>query len=234
MMQTMPNLEIAVTSLVDALRAQEGGADSVEISHDLSVGGLTPALDLVRDVRDALTIDIHVIIRPHARSFVYTPDEQSQILEQIAAYAETGINGLVFGALRADDHRVDLDLMRRAAHAGAPRILTLHRALDESAQADESIQALSGTIPRILTSGPAANAWDGREGLRTWVQTFGSTVRFVASGGLTVERLSAYAAHVGAHEYHFGGAARTNGAVDVEKVKRLREILARIHDERST
>jgi copper homeostasis protein CutC len=42
-----PKLEIAVTSLQDALNAVAGGADSVEISHDLAAGGLTPARPLV-------------------------------------------------------------------------------------------------------------------------------------------------------------------------------------------
>ena len=52
----MPRLEIAVTSLDDALQAQQGGADSIEISEDLSVGGLTPTFDLVRQIREAMTI----------------------------------------------------------------------------------------------------------------------------------------------------------------------------------
>jgi copper homeostasis protein len=93
----MPQLEIAALSLEDGIAAQDGGADSIEISRDLSVGGLTPDFDLVRRTRDALRIDIHVMVRPHARDFCYTEREFDTILEDARALAQTGITGVVFG-----------------------------------------------------------------------------------------------------------------------------------------
>jgi len=82
----MPNLEIAALTLQDVRNAQAGGANSVEISHDLSVGGLTPDFDLVRRARDAAHLDIYVMIRPHARSFHYDPRDIDIILDN-ARYA---------------------------------------------------------------------------------------------------------------------------------------------------
>lgn len=220
----MPDLEIAVTSLEDAMNAQAGGADSIEISHDLSVGGLTPDADLVRAICDAVQIEVNVIVRPHARDFCYTPDEIDLILEQTRALASMPIQGIVFGALDAQG-RVNIPLIRKVVEAAAPLPVTLHRALDESANPEESLQALTGIVPRVLTSGPAPNAWEGRHALRQWVSAFGQRFRFVASGGLKMDQLAEYAAYVQAHEYHLGGAARTNGVVNVEKVKRLKAVL---------
>ncbi len=220
----MSKLEIAITTLEDAIHAQAGGADSVEISHDLSVGGLTPSLELVRQIRDAVKIDLHVIVRPHARDFVYTPDEISVILEQTQSIAQIGITGLVFGALTADKS-VDIPTTRKVVQAAGKLPVTFHRALDESRDAEAGVHALIGIVPRILTSGPAPTAWEGRESLRQWVQNYGQYFRFVAAGSLKAENLTEFARYVRAPEYHFGSAAKIDEVVNVEKVKRLREIL---------
>lgn len=222
---SMPALEIATTSLDDALHAQAGGADSIEISQNLALGGLTPPLDLVRRIRDAVTLEVNVIVRPHARDFVYTPAEIDTILTDTAALAQIGIDGIVFGACTPANY-LDIELIRQVREAASGVPITVHRALDESADPEAALIALRGIVPRILTSGPALNAWDGRDGLQHWVATHGDHFRFVASGGLKLEHLAEYAAQVRAHEYHFGSAARTGGVVAVDKVRQLRAVLA--------
>lgn len=223
-MTNAPQLEIAITSLPDALNAQLGGAHSIEISQDLDRDGLTPPLALIQAIRDALTIDIHVIIRPHDRDFIYTPPEVDLILEQTRTISRMGITGLVFGA-QGPDQRINATLMEQVVQAAEGVPVTLHRALDRSVEPAQALQALTGIIPRVLTSGPAANAWDGRDGLREWVQHYGTQFTFVAAGSLKADQLAAYKNHVQAHAYHFGSAARTDGTVDPVKVEHLREIL---------
>lgn len=220
----MPQLEIAALSLEDAVAAQRGGADSIEISRDLSVGGLTPDFDLVRRARDAVQIDIHVMIRPHARSFVYAEREIDSIVEDASVLTQTGITGIVFGALTPDRH-LDLALIRQVAEVAAPLPVTVHRALDESAEPERALEKLVGIVPRVLTAGPAPTAWEGRAALAQWTHTFGDQFRFVISGGLKPEHLPDMLATVQAHAYHFGGAARTSGVVDVDKVRTLRTLL---------
>ena len=223
----MPKLEIAATTLQDAQRAQQGGADSIEISQDLTVGGLTPPLDLVQQIRAAVTLHVHVIVRPHARDFVYTAAEIDQILADTHALAQIGIDGIVFGALTKSG-TFDTALTTTVKNAAHPVPITIHRALDECINPEEALTELMGVVPRVLTSGPAANAWDGRGGLQQWVQRFGESFQFVASGGLRMDHLPTYVHIVNAHEYHFGSAARANHAVDVEKVRQLGEIIKRV------
>lgn len=220
----MPKLEIAAATVADALAARDGGADSIEISRDLSVGGLTPDFDLVRSARAAVQIAIHVIIRPHARDFRYTEREIDTILEDARRLAQTGINGVVFGALTPERH-LDLARIWRVAEAAAPLPLTVHRALDESNEPEAALEKLIGMVPRVLTAGPAPNAWEGRGGLARWVGAYGDRLRFVVSGGLKPEHIPDMLATVRAHEYHFGSAARSGGAVDVAKVRALRLLL---------
>lgn len=220
----MPKLEIAAVTLDDAINAQAGGADSIEISYDLSVGGLTPSFDLVRRIRDALSIDVNVMVRPHARDFTYTPDEIDRILDDTRGLAQTGINGVVFGALTPDNH-LDLALIERVAQACAPLPVTVHRALDFSDQQERALEGLIGIAPRVLTSGPAATAWEGRAGLARWVAAYGDKLSFVVSGGLSAAQIPEMLATVRAQEYHFGSAARTDGVVDVAKVRALRALV---------
>ncbi len=220
----MPQLEIAIETLADAVAAQQGGTDSIEISRDLSVGGLTPDFDLVRRIRDAVQIEVNVIVRPHARDFVYTEREFTQILEDTRALAQLGIDGVVFGALRPD-RRLDLDLVRQVAQAAAPLPLTVHRALDESVEPEQALAGLIGVAPRILTSGPALTAWAGRLALAQWVRDYGDRLKFVAAGSLTLAMLPEMLKLVRAHGYHFGSAARTGGGVDADKVRGLRALV---------
>src|SRR5215207_5201050 len=119
----MPKLEIAATSVEDVLNAHKGGANSVEISHDLSVGGLTPSFDLVRRACDDSQIDIHVIIRPRPGDFLYDGREIDQILQDAQKLAQTGIQGVVFGATTLDNC-LDLSLIAQVAREAAPLPVT--------------------------------------------------------------------------------------------------------------
>lgn len=220
----MPKLEIAATTPEDAVAAEQGSADSIEISRDLSVGGLTPAFDVVRRARDAVKIPIHVMLRPHAPDFRYTEREIDQLLADAAQFKAIGVNGLVFGAVTAEN-RLDLALIQRVAAAAAPLTLTVHRALDLSSAPEEALVGLVGIVPCILTAGPAPTAWEGRTVLAQWISRFGTQFRFVISGSLKVEQMPEMLAIVRAHEYHFGSAARWGDAVDADRVRLLRTLV---------
>lgn len=219
----MTTLEIAVTSVEDALQAAAGGAESVELSYDLAAGGLTPDHAVMKAVRDVLKIPMYVILRPHADSFRYTSEQVEGMFNDIGVMQAVGVNGVVFGAVNVEN-RIDVGLMRQIVQAAAPLPITLHRALDESAEPEAALEALTGVVPRVLTSGPAKTAWDGREGLREWVMRFGLAMQFVSSGGLRMDQLAEYLRLVKPHTVHLGSAARTGDTVDAKKVRRLKGI----------
>jgi copper homeostasis protein len=223
-MTHVPRLEIAVTGLTDAVNAEAGGAASIEISRELAVGGLTPPLELVAAARAAVRLPIYVLIRCHARDFVYTPDEMTTMLTSIRAVRSMDVQGVVFGALTAAGE-IDLPAMLRVVEAAHPLPVTLHRALDACRNPQVALSRLTGIIPRVLTAGPAATAWDGREAVRAWIAQFGTQYEWVSSGGLTLAQLRSFARQVRSDVVHVGGAARTDGVVDVAKVQALRATL---------
>ncbi len=95
-------LEISVESVEAAAAAERGGADRIELCSNLSVGGLTPDLVLLRAVRKQIQIPVFVMIRPRAGDFVYSPAEFTQMKNSIAEAKDAGADGLVFGILRPD------------------------------------------------------------------------------------------------------------------------------------
>ena len=52
-------LEVCVDSTASALAAKEGGADRLELCADLIVGGTTPSLALVRQVKETTGLPVH-------------------------------------------------------------------------------------------------------------------------------------------------------------------------------
>lgn len=225
----MTRLEIVVTSVEDAIAALEGGADSLEIVMDYEADGLTPPLWMVREILDKMDNDTqaHVILRPHSEGFVYSPHEIDSILHDADMFAGYSVDGLVFGAHTADG-AMDFDLTRRVMSAAAGKTLTIHRALDSCQDPHGTLKTLiDAGIPRILTSGAAPNAQQGRETLRQWVTQYGKRAQFVASGAITLESAADLAAYTGVPVIHVGRAVRTHRVVDAMKVSALVQRLSR-------
>jgi copper homeostasis protein len=222
-----PKLEVVVETLDDALNAEQGGASCVELVSSFAVGGLTPALETVQAVGAAVGIEVHVMLRPHARDFVYTPDEQVSMLRTAECFARTGVTGIVVGGLLPDG-RVDLQLLQYIRNVIGDTIqITLHRAIDSSSSPAEDIAAASGIVNRVLTTGTARTAWQGRDRLFHWVQAFGDKVMIICGGGVSHDNIVALRDAVRAPVYHTGSAARLKGQVDTGRVHQLVELLRR-------
>jgi copper homeostasis protein len=220
----MTKIEIATTSVQDALAAQAGGANSIEVSVDLAADGLTPPVELVRQIRAAVQITINVIVRPHNRDFIYTPDEIDLMLRQTRDIVSAGADGIVVGG-HLPDGRFDVDLIRRISDAAPGNIITIHRAIDSCTNADEALHQLKGIAHRVLASGKAPKVDEGRETLKQWVAEFGNDFRFVAAGKVRLETAQALVDYTKVHEIHTASAVMTDGRVDVEKVRKLAGLL---------
>jgi copper homeostasis protein len=68
-------LEIAVGTPDEALEAGRAGADRLELSSALDVGGVTPSLALFRGVRDSVRVPLWVLVRPRPGGFAYSERE---------------------------------------------------------------------------------------------------------------------------------------------------------------
>jgi copper homeostasis protein len=197
-------LEIAVASFERALAAERGGADRLELCADLETGGLTPSVKLIRQVRSAIKLPIHVLVRPRTGNFVYTLDEFVQIKEEITAIGGEDVQGIVTGLLLPDGS-VDVQRTRELVALASPMQVTFHRAFDETKDLAAALEDVVVTgAHRILTSGSAANAPAGASLLRTLIQQASSRLTILPGGGLHAGNIAEVARVTGGRELHTG------------------------------
>ncbi|SJT63371.1 Copper homeostasis protein CutC [Clostridioides difficile] len=68
-------LEIIGMTLEDAKIIEYCGADRIELVSALTEGGLTPSFGMIESVIKNVKIPVNVMIRNHAKGFIYSDDE---------------------------------------------------------------------------------------------------------------------------------------------------------------
>ncbi|MFG2597413.1 copper homeostasis protein CutC [Streptomyces sp. NPDC048462] len=192
-MTARPALEIAVTSPAGARAARENGADRVELCSALELGGLTPSAALVEAVA-AQGLPVQVLVRCRPGDFVHDAQEIALMAAEVRSVIASGAAGVVIGALTADgalDTVAVARLAEAARGAGRPVDVTLHRAVDQSADpvATAALLAPLG-LTRVLTSGGAPAAADGLETIAAMVAA-APGVQVMAGGGVRLADIPA-------------------------------------------
>lgn len=214
--------------------AYEGGAATIELCADMHLDGLTPSADCLTAARRAFRQrpGLMAMIRPRAGDFCYSPAELALMLEQIDAAAAAGADGVVFGALRAADNRIDLAASQRLVVSARGHGLktTMHRAFDATPDPDATLDALLELgFDRVLTSGvpwgQRGSALDGVERLARTIQRAAGRIEVVLGGGinpanvgLLLARLPLHAGRISAHAY---SGAQIGGQTTFEAVRLL-------------
>ena len=156
-------LEVAVDSLASARAAIAGGADRLELCGALTIGGLTPYNELLRQVRRESDINIRCLMRPRAGDFLYTKEEILMMAAQIEQLRDLGSDGFVLGCLDAQGN-LDEAAMEPLLKAAEGTGLTLHRCIDVSRVPEETYLAAGKLgIDTVLTSGAAGGCLLGIE-----------------------------------------------------------------------
>lgn len=217
-------LEVIACSVEDALAAEAGGAQRLELCSRLDLGGLTPPGELVAAVTFRVRLPVRVMVRTNA-GFLASEAELQEMERQVAQWAALPIEGLVCGFLNGEG-RLDFAALDRVLRPAPPsRRLTLHHAFDAAAGAPaEKFAAVRrhGRADRILSqASPAVLARLSRSS--------DANLQIIAGGGLTPENLPRWVAQSGCREFHVGRAARTpsepTAPVDGAKVRGLRQLL---------
>lgn len=154
-------VEVCVSSVASARRAEQAGADRLELCAELAVGGVTPSPGLLQAVREAVRIPVHVLIRPRSGDFVYDEATFAQMVRDIAFCRELGFEGIATGCLLAGG-RLDQGGMRELANAARGLHLTFHRAFDRLRDWTTALPELEALgVDTILSSGQAPTALEG-------------------------------------------------------------------------
>ncbi len=178
--------EVVTDTVAGVRAAAAGGADRIELVAALAVGGVTPSPGLMR-MTARCGVPVRAMIRPRAGDFCYDADELDVMRHDIEAARSAGMAGIVFGANLASGELDVQALARLCAHAEGLGLETaLHRSFDLAPDPIEALDAaLSLGIKTVLTSGGAASAHDGVDGLRRLVAYAAGRIEILAGVGIT-------------------------------------------------
>lgn len=218
-------LEIIASTVEEAVAAEQAGADRIELVSALSEGGLTPSYGLIRQVVSTVEIPVHVLVRPHSKSFVYSKSDEETIITDIDLIRELGAAGIVVGSLTADG-RVDEGFLGRIIKHKGELSLTFHRAIDSSRDIFEATEVLADfpEVDRILTSGGQATALEGKETIARLIAEHPDLI-ILPGSGITLENAETLLEATKASELHVGSAVLQDGIIQKERVEALKRLL---------
>ena len=195
-------LEVCTASIRSVQAAVAGGAKRIELCSALSVGGLTPSLGLLREVRTLYPeLRIHVLIRPREGDFVYSEEELS-VMERDIELALPYADAIVSGAMTTAGD-VDEVATRRLLERSQGVAFTFHRAFDQSRSPLESLETIRALgCTRILTSGTKDTVEAGIPIIRQLVERAAGAVTILPGGGVTASNIKRILIETGAREVH--------------------------------
>ena len=221
----MKQLEIACFNLESALIAQNSGADRVELCADMSVGGTTPTIEIIKQAREYLTIDLNVMIRPRGGNFVYSDAELEQMKSEIETIKKFKVNGLVFGILN-EDKTINCKQNLALVELAKPLPCTFHRAFDEVLDYKQALEdVISCGFSTILTSGTFPNVMEGKEVLKQLVIQANNRIEIMPGGGLRSTNISELNKMVNANWYHSSAITDGSEIANPEEIIQLKKKL---------
>jgi copper homeostasis protein len=221
-------LEVIALDAEDALAAQAGGADRLELVTDMAADGLTPAVETFAGIRAAVDISLRVMLRLADGFAAGDVDRLVGVAREMRA---AGAEEFVLGFLDAEGG-VDLGAVERLVGELDGCRWTFHRAIDHAADRDALRKQLDG-LPGLDTYLTAGSADGVDDGLPTLLREAGRRgepgyeQQILVGGGLRLEHVPQLLA-VGIDGFHIGGAARPEGwgrPVSVAAVAEWRQLL---------
>lgn len=193
-MKNKKEFELCADTLHACIAAAEGGADRIELCAALGEGGVTPSLGFLQEVLQAVTIPVHVLIRPRAGDFIYSDAEFRMMCIDIRTAIERGATGIVVGTLTPELH-VDRQHMAALIRCAEGKPVTFHRAFDQIQKLDEALEILIDLgCHRVLTSGGKPDVMQGATALRQLAEQAHGRIRVAAGGGITLENAARFTA----------------------------------------
>ena len=197
-----PLIEICLEDVQSVIAARKGGADRVELCSDLFEGGLTPTIGTVRTALKAASIPINCMIRPRGGDFCYSDIEFEVMKQDVMAFKEAGVNGIVFGILTPEGD-VDMKRSREIINLARPLAVTFHRAFDMTRDPYKALEDLIELgVDRVLTSGQEATVPEGAGLLAELVKLAGDRIIVMPGCGITERNFDRIRRQIGAKEYH--------------------------------
>jgi copper homeostasis protein len=197
-------LEIAVGSVEDALAAQAGGADRVELNSAMSLGGLTPSLGTLVEVKQCLSLPVVAMVRPRRGGFCYGDADFRAMRRDINLFLEGGADGIAFGVL-SPEGRIDGRRCRELVRQVGGREAVFHRAFDVTPDPFAALEELIDLgVKRVMTSGQEETAYNGTSLITELIRRAAGRVEVLPAGGINRFTLRDVVERTGCDQVHAG------------------------------
>jgi copper homeostasis protein len=196
-------VEAVCCTLDDALAASDAGADRLELCSAIEVGGLTPSLGLLAQVRRRVSLPLMTMVRPRPGDFEYGPSDWAVLEADARWLLDAGADGLVVGALvggEPDSRLAEIAMLK-------PGTCTFHRAIDACTDRVAAARiAREWGFARALTSGGSAKALEGAATIRAMA----AEIPVLVCGGVRAANVLEILRATGATEIHAGPRSITD------------------------
>ncbi|MCI0765568.1 copper homeostasis protein CutC [Bacillus sp. TL12] len=222
-------LEIIATCLEDVKRIEKAGGNRIELISAYTEGGLTPSYAFIKQAAKAVNIPIHVMIRPHAKSFIYTTEEIEMMKEDIQIAQELGAAGVVLGVLN-EQNQIDEEKLADLLSVIDGMNVTFHRAIDDVDNPVGAVKILRKfkNITHILTSGGQGDIEKNIPVLHEMQRVSQGDIQLIVGSGVTKENIKRLLNETGISEAHVGTAVREGKScfaeIDQKSVQDLVEL----------
>ena len=195
--------EACVETFEEALKAEQLGANRIELCSDLHLDGLTPSFELMQKSCSELNIPVMVMIRPRAGNFVYSAEEIRQMKKEIDRAKKAGAAGVVLGLL-TKENKIDIPSTKLLTDYAQPLQVTFHKAIDELEDTVEGVTDLIKIkgITRILTSGGKATAKEGVDTIKKMIAVSAGQIIILVAGKVTSQNIEEIEKLTNTTEFH--------------------------------
>ncbi len=223
-------LEVIATCLKDVKRIEKAGGNRIELISSYTEGGLTPSYAFIKKAVEAVQIPVHVMIRPHAKSFTYTEEEIEMMKEDIVVAQNLGAAGVVLGVLN-EQNEVDEEKLVDLLSVVDGINVTYHRAIDDTENPVEAMKVLKkfNKVTHVLTSGGQGNVVDNIPVLAAMQKESEGNIQLVVGSGVTKKNVKQLLDETGITQAHVGTAVREGKScfseIDLNLVQELVQII---------
>lgn len=220
-------IEICCGGYEDCLTALKYPIDRIELNSALELGGLTPTIATLRNIKKITDIPICCMVRNRGGDFNYSDKEFELMYEEGQILLENGADGLVFGFL-TDNNEVDKEKtykMTELAHKYSKQAI-FHKAFDETNMLAEINNLISLGIDRILTSGGLnyPDIMKGANILKKLNDEYSKQIEILPGGGVRKENIVSLLEKTGIKQVHMSASIIKKGFKQVDESK-LSDIL---------
>ena len=238
-------LEIIAFNIASCAKAQQAGADRIELCADPAAGGTTPSTGFLQAARKVLSIPLFAMIRPRGGEFLYSDSDFEIMKSDVLTCKKLGCDGVVIGMLDATGN-IDVTRVGQLVALAYPMEVTFHRAFD---RANTLLTALDDVIKTgctcLLTSGQRKTAEAGADQLAALEVHNVSRINIMAGSGVRAANITDIANKTNLRFFHSSAQMHTASAmqyrnaamvetftestVDAEEIRNMKVQLAKFN-----